>query len=823
MSTELQTPKRLSLKRILREKPFWLLVLMGFLYFHRPLFMGETFYFRDLFLHFFPQKHLLAGWVQAGELPLWDPYLYGGQPYLGNLSTSTLYPANLLYIFLPPFRAFNLSIVLHLIICIGFVYCFSRIIGFQPVSSFIAGIVYGFCGITLSLISFLNHFFALTLLPVLFLFWHLSLLEGKRRWFILTVIAGVIQTFAGSPELNAISLFSIMGWALFYPYIHRSIFRKIALWLLLTCLIAGIASVQIFPTLEMALYSSRGEGLGYKNFSQWSLYPKRLPEIVFPHFWGYADTLRDENYWGRDATGKQPMPFILSIYLGWVTGILAILGGLGKVKDSRMPFRVKRFLLILMGVSLLASFGDFLPFFRFLYQYFPVIRIFRYPSKFLIAGIFPVALLTGYTSELLFAPSPKKAWNASFPIKVVFWGIGLFLCALTTTFVCSRNFANYFQEVFFGESGGEIARQGLQSSFIHATVLWLALVLLYHYRQLKKSRWQHWIVAGIILVDLLAAGRRINPSAPEEFFTKVPASIETIRQEINNGRFFRDTTPPNFIVAAPAHSEDIVWFFRWYLETVDLYTAAFYKIPVIFHADHIGLKPKRLVRLHALMKKLPWERRLPLLSAGGVTLILSADDLAFPGIKRLAEIPNLSNIHFYLYRNKTAAAQVQFVPNWKKVDSDVEAIKTMLHPEYDPRTFVVLEEPDSPFPFSLLRKQAQPVHLPDHPLMQQNLNTCSPIHLTRIRANNHTSVFQISTPCDGYLVFSETFHPGWNVYVNGNQVSVLRANLAFSAVFLQAGEHTIERAYRPDSLVAGIFSSVVFCFAGGLVIYKRWC
>ena len=38
-----------SLTRILKEKELWILVLLGILYFYRPLFLKETFFFRDLF------------------------------------------------------------------------------------------------------------------------------------------------------------------------------------------------------------------------------------------------------------------------------------------------------------------------------------------------------------------------------------------------------------------------------------------------------------------------------------------------------------------------------------------------------------------------------------------------------------------------------------------------------------------------------------------------------------------------------------------------------------------------------------------------------
>lgn len=46
------------------------------------------------------------------------------------------------------------------------------------------------------------------------------------------------------------------------------------------------------------------------------------------------------------------------------------------------------------------------------------------------------------------------------------------------------------------------------------------------------------------------------------------------------------------------------------------------------------------------------------------------------------------------------------------------------------------------------------------------------------------------------LVFAEAWYPGWHVYVDGIEKSLLRANYAFQGVFVPAGQHTVVFAYR---------------------------
>jgi hypothetical protein len=54
-----------------------------------------------------------------------------------------------------------------------------------------------------------------------------------------------------------------------------------------------------------------------------------------------------------------------------------------------------------------------------------------------------------------------------------------------------------------------------------------------------------------------------------------------------------------------------------------------------------------------------------------------------------------------------------------------------------------------------------------------------------------------------YLVISESFDPGWHAWVNGEEMTLLEANLYFRAVPLPAGAHEVELFYRPASCVWG--------------------
>jgi uncharacterized membrane protein YfhO len=47
------------------------------------------------------------------------------------------------------------------------------------------------------------------------------------------------------------------------------------------------------------------------------------------------------------------------------------------------------------------------------------------------------------------------------------------------------------------------------------------------------------------------------------------------------------------------------------------------------------------------------------------------------------------------------------------------------------------------------------------------------------------------------VIFAETDYPEWQITVDRLSVAIERANVAFSAIRIAGGSHTIVRSYRP--------------------------
>ncbi len=73
---------------------------------------------------------------------------------------------------------------------------------------------------------------------------------------------------------------------------------------------------------------------------------------------------------------------------------------------------------------------------------------------------------------------------------------------------------------------------------------------------------------------------------------------------------------------------------------------------------------------------------------------------------------------------------------------------------------------------------------------------------------------RVSLDAPGYLVLSDTYYPGWRATVDGNSAPILRANGFVRAVFLPPGDHTVEFAFVPQSLMLG-----AACSAAALMLW----
>lgn len=83
---------------------------------------------------------------------------------------------------------------------------------------------------------------------------------------------------------------------------------------------------------------------------------------------------------------------------------------------------------------------------------------------------------------------------------------------------------------------------------------------------------------------------------------------------------------------------------------------------------------------------------------------------------------------------------------------------------------------------------------------------------------------------DKFIVYNDSFHPGWTLKIDGVKQKISRTNAAFKGWWVQAGKHTIELRYQSrSSEILSWFLLIYFCLYLGMLIcifgknYPKFC
>jgi hypothetical protein len=144
-----------------------------------------------------------------------------------------------------------------------------------------------------------------------------------------------------------------------------------------------------------------------------------------------------------------------------------------------------------------------------------------------------------------------------------------------------------------------------------------------------------------------------------------------------------------------------------------------------------------------------------------------------------------------VYLNTNAQPRIHLVYQSRIVDGGAAAFGAIHAPGFDPADSVVLDASGvSPAPVALDDTGAQTSG-------ERNL------FYTVYSPEGFAVVAQ--TPASAYLVFSEVWYPGWRAWIDGVEVPVYQADLAFRAVFLPtAGQHTVTMRFEPLTWKLGL-------------------
>ena len=467
-----------------------ILALLPLVYFYPAVFGGLALAQGDGWSANLPLRVLTGRIIANGQVPVWNPFAFGGMPLLGDIYAGSLYPANWLFALLPPGFAMNAVVITTYHIALVGAYRYARAIGFERIAALITGIIFAFGGYLIVSMGQTSNITTAVWLP-----WVLLAVERLYRrltwqWVALGAIFIPLQFFAGVPQKTWLTALTAGAYFLFAITLREQLQARWRFALgvaMMTVCGALLCAIQLLPLRELQLQGWRAS-ITYDTFASYSVPPRQLVALVFPFFFGGASVAPYRiPYWGEWGI------YIASAYAGMIGLLLAVVS----------VFRMRRHAIVCFwwAIALLAlvlAFGDHLPFnLNHLLFRMPVYNLFRGSFRHLYEFSFAVAILAGAGFETLREEASGVA------LRAVRWGTAIIALVVTFTSLCYRSWGAS------PASGGAIppgAGSFANSEFLFPILFFLlSLIVVWMYAKRRTTVWAGAVVF-VLFIDLASYG-----------------------------------------------------------------------------------------------------------------------------------------------------------------------------------------------------------------------------------------------------------------------------------------------------------------------------
>lgn len=528
----------------------------------------------DLVLQNWQWKQFIRTSLANGELPLWNPYLFAGVPFLAAGQHSALYPFSLIYYILPLESAYGWFTVIQLWLAGILMYAFLRSIGLGRFAALIGGIAYQLNSFFIASAVFPMIIAAAIWLPFLLLMCEALLLKrtlfGKAAqpvWLVLGALGLGMSILAGHVEFFYYSLLVMAFWCALRLLIlwltkretlQRLIGRGGAL-IGMVALGIGLGAVQFVPFYELVNTSFREGRASFEQILSYGLPPRHALAFLMPNIYGspaqhtYFDLFTGqltELRWQRADGAVITNTFMEggknyvegASYAGILTLILALIGALSRNQRAEAPYRLL-FLLISL-FSVLFAFGT--PLYALLYYGLPGISQLHSPFRWIFPLMFCLAALAGYGAQALHEAHTQptsRLFRAARPLGYGLIGAGAaLLISLIGARIAYGQVRLLIQSIYDNLAGANLAYPSPEVFFsVKAREIFLfALLLIGSGIVVRVSRCPIylrripiWQIAAVALLstDLISASYGFNPAADPKWLHFEPPAITWLRAQ----------------------------------------------------------------------------------------------------------------------------------------------------------------------------------------------------------------------------------------------------------------------------------------------------
>lgn len=707
---------------------------------------------------YYPTRKLVTEHFKNGAMPLWNPYQFSGNVLLGTFQAAAFFPLGILFFFLPQVDAWSIIVILQPFLGSFFMYLFLKQIIRDKRAIFFGAITFGFSGM---LISWWEEMFMAGYSVILFPL----ILYGIEKNFKRVCVSSFLVLFSTVLVSLSTGWFQMIFYSWFFSFIW-TVFRyfstrnRKAFFVVFLCFVVALAvsGAYLLPSIEAYLYSSRG-AVDIKNDFETYLMPLyHVVSFVAPDFFGNPAS---HNFFGIGFYHESVL------YIGILGFLFAIYEfiSFGKRQSAEKFFKIAWILSLSLGFSLPTSWF-------FLYALkIPFISTLL-PSRIFFVSSFCASVLAAFGIQRYFKSNQKK----QIIIAVTIVGLILF-SAWFYTFSSKK------------VTPGDInhARISIRNLLLPSLLYTVALIVLLAGmvdRRLKNISYAIFIAVTVVGI-LYFTQKYLYFSEKDFIFPSVPVLTE-LKKRSGIDRFLgvgEGSIDRNFAMYYGLFSP----------EGYDSFNNKRYS-ELVYSSHTLGKYSEKMPRADVLIMKSqslkdtlenPYRKRM--ISLLGIKYLVEKrgeNDLAKTTVSdsdvQLVWTDNVFNI----YKNKNALARVFFVYDYYLLKEKQQILNKIYDKTTDLSRKAILEEPPQ---LSVNNKGIGNIRVISY----------APEHVELRGETNE----------NGVLVLSDNYYPGWKAFIDGKEVSILRANYTFRAVAVPKGNHTIVFRYHPLSFYLGLYVS----------------
>lgn len=472
-----------------RYIPYVLFLLIAAVSFYQIVFFKHPPAY-DMVDCFYPWRFHVGECLQQGIFPFWNPYQDLGYPEFADPSSGVWYPMVWLIGGTIGYNLYSIGFEFFIHVFFGGVgmYLLGQTLKFERPIAFIAAVSFMLCGVFVGNAQHLPYVIGAAWLPFVL---HFYLRMIHQRFWSNAIYAGYflfLMITGGYPAFVIILFYFFLFTSIFFLIKSMKdrarftfsdlLFRHIAF--VLTTLVFSIG--MIVSIWQVSPYLSRLEGFTLEQALFSPFGPRALMSFLFPY-----STTHFPEYFNGDISMVNGY-FGLFLFVFFFAGIFT-----KKSVELKVLFGLGIF-------SLAAALGDVLPVREALFNYVPMMNVFRFPAVFRLFVILPFILIgANYLNEKYkegVFPEFKKWW---IPITgLVLSLIGLIFYLRAKTFLDLKNF--FETSVFQADRSTHIEQHIAFQAIIQIGFL-IALFLLMRF--FKKTKWQYFILIALVTFDLV--------------------------------------------------------------------------------------------------------------------------------------------------------------------------------------------------------------------------------------------------------------------------------------------------------------------------------